>query len=297
MLPDNFDFAMLVTGSHHGDKYKLKELGMLGSSLEDIDSAMVEWVKNLQLSTLTNHGYEKPPILWQAPERAYQVKHDRLLRDANDALKLPLVSVERTNITKDPSRKGGFQAQLFSNRYNGRTGRWTIARRILPAKTQNFAIASGTRSNLSSVRRQKYNPRPNRKVVIQSLSVPIPVYVNVEYKISLKTEYQQQMNDLIEPFLGRTGQINGFIMKRNGHLYEGFIDQGFTHNNNANNLAEDVRIFNSEIKIRVLGYLIGEGKSDDRPIVKFEENVVELQIPTESEAPLGSDSLFEGDTS
>ena len=235
--------------------------------------------------------------MWQAPERSYQVKHDRQLRDANDALKLPLVSIERTALTKDPARKGGFQAQLFSDRKNGRTGRWTIARRIMPEKTQNFAIASGTRSNLGSVKKQKYYPRPNRKVVIQSLSVPIPVYINIDYKISIKTEYQQQMNDLVEPFLARTGQINGFIMRRNGHLYEGFIDQGFAHTNNVNNLAEDVRIFNSEVKIRVLGYLIGEGKSDDRPIVRFEENVVELQLPTESDAPLGSDSLIEGESS
>jgi len=297
MLPDNFDFAMLVTGSTRGDTYNLKELGMLGSSLEDIDAAMVDWIKDLQLSTLTNHGYAEPPILWQSPERAYQVKHDRLLRDANDALKLPLLSVERTNIVKDPSRKGGFQAQLFSDRNNGRSGRWTIARRIIPSKTQNFAIASGTRSGLGSVSKQKYFPRPNRKVVIQTLSVPIPVYINIDYKISIKTEYQQQMNDLIQPFLGRTGQINGFLMRRNGHLYEGFIDQGFAHTNNVNNLAEDVRIFNTEVKIRVLGYLIGEGQSDDRPIVRFDENIVELQLPTESEAPLGSDSLFDSDTS
>ena len=81
MLPDNFDFAMLPTGSAglKGPNYGLKELGMLGSALEDIDAAMMEWVKDLELSTLTNRGFIEPPVLWQAPERAYQVKHDRNL--------------------------------------------------------------------------------------------------------------------------------------------------------------------------------------------------------------------------
>ena len=299
MLPDNFDFAMLPTGSAglKGPNYGLKELGMLGSALEDIDAAMMEWVKDLELSTLTNRGFIEPPVLWQAPERAYQVKHDRNLRDDNNALKLPLVSVERSNISKDPARKGGFQAQLFSDRNNGRAGRWVIARRIVPDKTQNYAIATGTRSTLGSVNKQKFYPRVNKRVVVQQLSIPIPIYVNVEYKIIIKTEYQQQMNDLVTPFIGRPGQINGFIMKRNGHLYEGFIEQGFTHNNNISNLAEDIRMFSSEVKIRVLGYLIGEGKSDDRPIVRYEENIVEYTLPTESEAPIGSDSLLEGDTS
>ena len=117
--------------------------------------------------------------------------------------------------------------------------------------------------------------------MVRSLSVPIPVYVNIDYKIVIKAEYQTQMNDLIAPFMTRTGQINSFIMRRNGHLYEAFIDQGFTHSNNVDNLEEETRMFTSEVNIRVLGYLIGEGKNDDRPIVRVEENTVEITYPQE----------------
>ena len=93
--------------------------------------------------------------------------------------------------------------------------------------------------------------RVNKKVVIQTISIPIPVYVNVEYKISIKTEYQQQMNTLVTPFIGRTGQIN-IVLTRNGHSYEVFIDQNFTSNNVAT-LAEDIREFNTEINIEYWG--------------------------------------------
>jgi hypothetical protein len=289
MLPDDFSFAQLPTGSHN---YSLKELGMLGSKIEDIDRSLTTWISDLQLSTSTNEGFKETKILWQAPERAYQVKHDQLLRDDAGALKLPLISVERTGITKDPTRKGTFQANYYSDKKDGRSGRWTIARRIVPNKTQNFAIAAGTRTTLNSVDPQQFYPRRNYKVVIQSLSIPIPVYVNLDYKITLKTEYQQQMNDLLQPFMTRTGQINAFIMRRNGHLYEGFIQEGFTHNNNVSNLAEELRMFTSEITIRVLGYLVGEGESDDRPIVRLDENAVEYQFPSESEVPTGNFSLF-----
>jgi hypothetical protein len=51
------------------------------------------------------------------------------------------------------------------------------------------------------------------------------------------------MNELLQPFIARTGQINAFVMKRNGHLYEAFIDQGFSHNNNVSNLGEEMRMF------------------------------------------------------
>ena len=277
MLPDNFDFAMLPVGSN----YNLREIGMLASSIETIDQALVAWVKeDLRLSAHTNEGFTNVPVLWQTPERSFQIKHEKSLRDDGGALKLPLISVERTGITKDPERKGGFQAQVYSQDEPGRTGRWVIAKRIVEDKTRNFAVVSGTRTNSPAALQRNY-PRVNKKIVIKTLSIPIPVYVNVEYKITLRTEYQQQMNDLLAPFMTRTGQINAFIMKRNGHLYEAFIDQGFTHNNNVANLGEEMRMFVSEVNIRVLGYLVGEGENDDRPIVRVEENVVEITYPQE----------------
>ena len=410
MLPNNFDFAMLAPGN-----YNLREIGILESTIETIDYSIVSWLKeDLKMSARSNDGFKPVPVLWQAPERAYQIKHNKDLRDDAGALKLPLISIERTGITKDPARKGAFQAHYYSKNKNGRSGRWVIAKRIVEDKTRNFAVVGNTRranytggvgrpaaatatititdytelnagdkvnliatdgtnydftqgdqssvngtfeattsntataTNLMNVINtsngpagtrftatsdgavvtvtqstdgsagnttititdsgtaglsktnftggrsgpQRYYPRVNKKVVIQSLSIPIPVYVNVDYKIAIKTEYQQQMNDLLAPFIARTGQINAFTMKRNGHLYEAFIDQGFTHNNNVGNLAEDTRMYSSEITIKVLGYLIGEGENDDRPIVRIDENVVELTFPSEGPVPEGNDDFF-----
>ncbi len=292
MLPDDFDFAMLPEDAGAGN-FSLKEIGMLSSTIEDIDKAMVDYIENsLKISTTTNHGNKKVPILWQTPERAFQIKNDADLRDHTGALTFPLITVERTNMTKDPAKKGSFQAHLFSDNKNGRSGRMTIARRIVPDKTRNFAVASGTRNNTGTTE-QKWYPRVNRKVVIQTVSIPIPVYVSIDYKILLKAEYQQQMNDMLAPFIARTGQINAFTMKRKGHRYEAFIQQGFSHSNNVSNLAEDERNFTTEVTINVLGYLIGEGKSDDRPIVEIKESAVEFRYPTESVHPIDGISIFE----
>jgi hypothetical protein len=293
MLPNNFDFAQLPVDK---SKFTLKEIGMLSSRIENIDYAIVSWLKeDLDLSTITNEGNKRVPVLWQTPERAFQIKNDKDLRHPDDhsagAITLPVVTVERTGITKDPDRKGGFQAHLYSNKRNGRTGRMVIAKRIKQDKTRNFAVVGNTRTNTSGDR-QKYFPRVNKKVVYEFLTIPIPIYINLDYKIIVKTEYQQQMNDLTQPFMTRTGQINSFVMRRNGHMYEAFIDQGFNQNNNMSNLGEDERQFTSEINIRVLGYLIGEGNSDDRPIVRKEENAVEITFPRETTVPNGNDNFF-----
>jgi len=149
MVPDNFDFALLPTGS---GEYSLKEIGMLSSTIEDIDYAIVSWLKDdLNLSARSNQGWKTVPVLWQAPERSYQVKHKAELRDANNGIILPIVSIERTNITKDPARKGSYQANKYSVNKNGRAGRFVIAKRIVPDKTRNFAVVGNTRvSNYTS---------------------------------------------------------------------------------------------------------------------------------------------------
>jgi hypothetical protein len=254
----------------------------------------VSWLKkDLDLSARTNEGFTKVPVLWQAPERAYQIKHEKSLRDDGGALKLPMVSINRTGIIKDPTRKGSFQANLYSHNKDGRAGRMVIAKRIVEDKTRNFAVAAAMRSLPINGMEQKYYPRVNSKVVIQSLSIPIPVYINVEYKIVIKCEYQEQMNSLTQPFIARTGQINAFTLKRNGHLYEAFIDQNFAQSNNVNDMQEELRLYTTEIGIRVLGYLIGEGENDDRPIVRVDENTVEATFPREVSPVPGNDGFFE----
>ena len=53
-----------------------------------------------------------------------------------------------------------------------------------------------------------------------------------------------------------------------------------------------MRMFSTDITIRVLGYLMGEGENDDRPIVRIDENVVELTYPRESEPFPGTEDFF-----
>ena len=107
MLPDNFDFAQLPDDR---DNFTLEEVGMLSSRIEDIDYAITSWLKeDLDLSTITNEGNKRVPVLWQTPERAFQIKSDHDLRhpvdDGDGVITLPVITIERTAITKDPTRK------------------------------------------------------------------------------------------------------------------------------------------------------------------------------------------------
>ena len=158
-----FDYAALpfVPGA-----VTLSEIGMHASTIENIDYALVNWLKlDVKPTVLTNKGLVQTPVVWVSPERAFQIKNEKELRDDAGALKLPIISVERTNITKDPERKGSYQAHLYSPDRDGRIGRMILAKKIKQDKTRNFAVVQAVRNDTTG-ENQLYSPRINKKIVI-----------------------------------------------------------------------------------------------------------------------------------
>ena len=251
----------------------VKQTPIEPSTIENIDTGIYEWASDLNLSTNTNNGFKQTPVIWLGTERAFQIKNNKELRDDVGKLKLPLITVNRDSINKDPSFKGSFQAHMFENPdYKG--GTITIKRRIKQDKTRNFANADAARVQRGDETRRGNN----KKVVYEHLTIPIPVYVTMMYTIVLRSEYQQQMNDLVTPFITKTGQINTFVFENNGWSYEAFIQPDFAENKNVDNLGEEERMFETKIQIKVLGYLIGEGINRVKPKYSTRENRAEIRI-------------------
>jgi hypothetical protein len=258
----------------------VKEYTFEPSTIETIDTGIYNWVnKALSLHTTTNEGYKKVPVIWLGAERSFQVKKNQLLRDGDDRLKLPIIAVNRESITKDPTFKGNFQANYSeSDDYKG--GTLTITRRVQQEKTRNFTNADVARILKDS---RQTGPQLNNKKnpVYQEITIPVPSYITVMYNITLRTEYQQQMNDLVAPFITKTGNINGFFFEQEGYKYEGFIDADFTETKNIKDMGDDERMFETNVTIKVLGYLIGEGINRERPKVTIKENIVKIRVSRE----------------
>lgn len=260
-------------------------LQTLPSTIETIDGAFLEYVEGLNLFCNTINGWDKVPVIWSSAERAYQIKNNRELRDKNGSLIPPIISIERSSVTKDPNKKGAFQSNLSPN-----NDRYVYAKVLNQDKTANFANADTlkTRGQINFVTSKK-----NQKQVYKFISVPIPVYVTVEYKINILTNYQSQMNEIMQPFMSRVAQ-NYFLIKKDGYRYESFMDQNFQQE--AINLGEEERKYKSTINVKVLGYLIGEGANQEKPQIIEQENAVELKFPKETLMFVGEDDQGRGRT-
>tara|TARA_R110000824_G_scaffold183900_1_gene364950 strand:+ start:4358 stop:5212 length:855 start_codon:yes stop_codon:yes gene_type:complete len=249
------------------------------STIETIDTGLYEWLDNtLDVHTKTNKGIYKVPILWLGTERIWQIKKDVRIRDKVGKLILPLITVNRSSMAKDPSFKGSYQANIPENNdYRG--GTEPVGSTINQDKTKNFQSTIKQRGLDNTQQTGKLDE--NNQVVYNNYTAPIPVYIAMTYSITLRTEYQQQMNDLMQPFIATTGQINSFIFKKEQHKYEAFIQQDYSMNNNAANIGEEERVFETKIDIKVLGYISGEGYSRKKPLLARRENQVKVRFTSE----------------
>lgn len=253
-----------------------KDFPLEPSTIENIDLAMYKWLdEELNLFTNTNSGWKKVPVIWIAGERAHQIKNDSGLRDTQGTFILPVITIERTGMNKDLNRKGTMWSAI-PEKNDVRGGVVEIQKRIVPDKTTNFARTINKRK----VGQLNY-PIENKKIVYESVIIPLPIYTTMNYTIEIRTQFQQQMNDLIQPFITIPGGINSIIVKNNDHRYESFIKGEISFENNNNKLEENERLFITKVNLETLGYLIGQDVNQNKPKIVRRENIVDVKIPKE----------------
>lgn len=275
-----------LTQNKMSDKTEKPILPYEPSSLETIDFAMFEWLDGeMDVFCTTNEGWQKVPCIWVTGERSGQRANQ--VRTRSGILNFPIITIERTSIAKDLGKKGVF----FGNippvpGYKG--GSITIARVIKQNKTANFLNAdSARRYGVNGVVKPTGGQinfptkNKNKKVVYEQISIPMPVYLEMAYSINIQTEYQQQMNEISQPFMTKTFGVNSFKVNKNGHFFECFMDSDFSQENNISDMGEDRRVFSTKINIRTLGYVVGQGKNDPQPAKVIRENAVEVKMPRE----------------
>ena len=176
-----------------------REIPFLPSTIETIDVGFFNWVdKDLDLYATTNGGWKKTPVVWLSADR------------------------------------GSHYAHIYENTdYKG--GATPIATRIQQIKTRNFGNTKASREFKNKTHTGKVD---NKKVVYETIEIPCPTYIAIMYDITIRTEYLQQMNTLVLPFMTKTGGINNFFFENEGHRYEAFIQQDFNPDSNITNLGE-----------------------------------------------------------
>jgi len=263
------------------------------STLEDIDFAVFNYINDsLNVSCDTNDGFSKVPVIFAGAERAYQIKVQETRKNGR-SLEYPLISVVRNSLAKNPENKGryGVYVPPYFDFYK-KGGAVAIARQVQQEKTRDRANASAIKK-FGKGTNETYSTFPfeNKKIVYETLYVPTPTFVEVSYAIKLISNYQQQMNQMLAPFLTKFSTPAAFSITHEGNTYEAFVDPDFANESNNAGFGTDERVFKSTVTIKVLGHIIGADKNQETPTIVVRESPAEVVIGRER-AVVGDEPEF-----
>jgi hypothetical protein len=101
----------------------------------------------------------------------------------------------------------------------------------------------------------------------------------------VRTEYLQQMNEIMTPIITKAGSrnpgVNYVVLEKDNHEYETFFEADYGMDSNVAKLEQEERKYETKITANVVGYLMGAGKNDPQPKIVYRENSVEVKFPRE----------------
>jgi len=262
--------------------------------LEDIDRALFDlFDKEIQFAITQNNETRKVPVVFATGERFALIKRNEPIRDENEALILPLISIRRTGI----DQAAGFERLAD-------TGDLVIKRRLSKRDPvyQNLVNPKNIR-NQDNVRSEEHNANATNPIstkpgtvnsrrlpvktasggpvlsntldshhIYEIITIPFPHFINVSYEVTFWTSYTLHMNNMIEKLVGSyTGNRNQFkITSDKGYWFVAYPDNTVTNQDNFDDFTNDERIVRYSFNMQVPAYIVAsENSGDMRPFRKF----------------------------
>lgn len=194
---------------------------------------------------------KRVPVVFAAGEKWALLKRGKPLRDRNNSLILPLVTIARTSIKQEPK-------DLTDRGINQQTGEIVVRRRLdnsdrdyqnlinkqLILNQTNVAVTSGSQYSAShqfitgrkvgslensyEIRSGALLTTSRKNNVFETLVVPAPQFYVAQYQITIWTQFTQHMNQIIEKFVssflpqGRSWKL----VTPKGYWFIGTVESG-----------------------------------------------------------------------
>ena len=297
--------------------------------IEDIDSAFFTlFDKELPISVSSSsdstEGSKKVPVVFAGGEKWALLKKNKPLRDKNNALILPIITIGRTNFSQNSSE------DIAGRGINQRTGEILIRRRLDPADRlyQNIVnkiglkdqdgVASSTNDtgnfrtkNFGSVvkhpniRNGEFLISHRRRNIYETLVVPSPQFITLTYDVIVWTQYTHHMNQIFEClFSSYLPQVQGWKLETpKGYWFVAIVEDGsYSQENNFDDMSQGERLIKQRFSVKVQGYIFASSspgvpipvkKYISSPEISFQVGVPDIEIDSldnlVSDPFLGSD--------
>ena len=148
-------------------KKYVEDIPIKMSSIETIDGAMLEHIRDMNTFVIGNKGFEQLPVIWVSAERAFQSKKNKEYRDSDGTIVLPVLTLERTEMQKSLTKKGSVYGNVPTS-FPGNS--IIIDKRIKQDKTRDFLVNDAARAaNQTGGTIQQHFPHKNLKKLVKDL--------------------------------------------------------------------------------------------------------------------------------
>ena len=143
--------------------------------LQDIDNAMVYYLEKAIKPTVTlNNRQIEVPVIYGSPERWKSMQADGFYRDRNGKTMVPLVMIKRENFSKN---------NTLGNKLDGNK-----------VNNVEYFETQYSKNNIYD----NFNVLRDQKVEKSYILGVIPDYIDLNYTLSVFTDYTTQANEIIE---------------------------------------------------------------------------------------------------
>lgn len=263
--------------------------------IEDVDTSLFTlFDKEIPMQVTapdpeTGAAIMKPvPIIFAAGEKWAMLKKGRAPRDKNGTLILPLITIGRKNISQTPgddvsgrgiNQQGG---ELVIRRRLSQSDRHyqNLINRLLIKNQQNVAVGHdertlddqlttsrevGDRSEEVEIRDGALLTPDRKNNVWETIVIPAPQFFTAEYEVIIWTQYEIQMNQIIEQLISSfLPQGNAWRLEaadregaKKGYWFVATVDGNlYTSQNNYEDMSTTERVIKYQFGIKVPAYIL-----------------------------------------
>jgi hypothetical protein len=278
-------------GNNITENFNMPSIG-----IEDIDRAIFTlFDKTLNFNVTYQGETTKVPVIFATGERFALTRRDSPIRDTNNALILPMISIMRQDFDFSPGQSGKGTAIAF-----GEIPEYYVKRR-LGKEDRNYQniinkIGLTNQSNVSSRKNFGLNEispgntaKPNTLAsrrngknltfmagmaksglqsnlgdnIFEIIDIPYPTFVAVKYNIIFWTQYMQQANQIIESLYSIFKTKHEIQMVTDtGYELVAFFGDTVSANNNFDDFSNDERTIKHSFDVTIPGYILAPNNND-----------------------------------
>ena len=298
------------------------------AGIEEMDRALFDLFDDrLSFQIKIKNQASKVPVVFSTGERFALTRRKSPIRDRNNALILPIISIHRNSIDTSPSQNG------YGTPISFRDQQSYVIRKRLSKKDRKYQqvvnkLGIQNQKNVASPNNIMISGPPKRIAdpgtvasrrelgeaasmgsgnllrneignnIFEIITLPYPTFISASYEITFWTQYMTQMNQLIESLLVKAdGQDYAFkLVSRSGYDFVAYIKSPLSTADNFSDFSSDERIIKYTFNMIIPGYILAPQNPGDlspfrsfmsAPQIEFGFFQIGTDVVETSESPSG----------